>query len=66
VDDVLATDRYRDAVARDIDQAAAYGAGGVPFFVLEDAYAVSGAQPAEVFTQVLEQVWEATRSQPVT
>ena len=33
VDDVLATDRYRDAVDADIDQARAYGANGVPFFV---------------------------------
>jgi len=60
VDDVLATDRYRDAVDADIDQARAYGANGVPFFVLEDAYAVSGAQSTEVFARVLDQVWEAT------
>jgi predicted DsbA family dithiol-disulfide isomerase len=33
----------------------------VPFFVFEEKYAVSGAQPAEVFGQVLQQVWEATR-----
>ncbi len=65
VDDVLASDRYRDAVAADIAQARAYGAGGVPFFVLEDAYAVSGAQPVEVFADVLEQVWTATRPAPL-
>ena len=59
VDDVLTTARYRDAVAADIDQARAYGANGVPFFVFEDAYAVSGAQPTEVFAQVLDQVWNA-------
>ena len=61
VDEVLAGDRYRDAVSADIEQARAYGAGGVPFFVLEGAYAVSGAQPTEVFARVLEQAWEATR-----
>ena len=66
VDEVLAGDRYRDAVSADIDQARAYGAGGVPFFVFEGAYAVSGAQPTEVFGQVLEQVWEATRPALVT
>jgi predicted DsbA family dithiol-disulfide isomerase len=66
VDDVLAGDRYRDAVSADIDQARAYGAGGVPFFVFEEAYAVSGAQPTEVFAQVLDQVWEATRPALVT
>ena len=66
MDEVLAGDRYRDAVSADIDQARAYGAGGVPFFVFEGAYAVSGAQPTEVFGQVLEQVWEATRPALVT
>ena len=65
VDDVLAGDRYRDAVVADIEQARAYGAGGVPFFVFEGAYAVSGAQPTEVFADVLEQVWEATRPAPL-
>lgn len=30
---------------------------GVPFFVLDRAYGVSGAQPAEVFTQALTQAW---------
>jgi predicted DsbA family dithiol-disulfide isomerase len=59
VDDVLAGDRYREAVADDIDQARAYGATGVPFFVLDDAYAVSGAQSTEVFAQVLDQVASA-------
>jgi predicted DsbA family dithiol-disulfide isomerase len=66
VDDVLAGDRYREAVSADIEQARAYGAGGVPFFVFEESYAVSGAQPTEVFAQVLEQVWEATRPALVT
>ena len=61
VDEVLAGDGYRDAVVADIEQARAYGAGGVPFFVFEEAYAVSGAQPTETFAQVLDQVWQATR-----
>jgi predicted DsbA family dithiol-disulfide isomerase len=34
----------------------AYGIHGVPFFVFEHKYAVSGAQPPEVFLEVLEQV----------
>ncbi|MBO0846627.1 MAG: DsbA family oxidoreductase [Nocardioides sp.] len=66
VDAVLAGEDYREAVRADIAQAAAYGATGVPFFVLEGAYAVSGAQPTEVFRQVLDQVWGATRPTPVT
>jgi predicted DsbA family dithiol-disulfide isomerase len=54
---VLAGDEYADAVRADIAQAAAYGARGVPFFVLAEAIGVSGAQPVEVFTRALEQAW---------
>ncbi|MGC4934998.1 DsbA family oxidoreductase [Gordonia sp. DT30] len=45
-----------DAVAADLDQATAYGIGGVPFYVLGGRYGVSGAQPPEVFAQALAQV----------
>ena len=49
----------RDAeVTADIDAAAQLGIRGVPFFVLAEKYGVSGAQPAEVFDDVLRQVWE--------
>jgi predicted DsbA family dithiol-disulfide isomerase len=54
VSDVLDGERYVDAVAADVQQARAYGATGVPFFVIDRRYGVSGAQPVEVFTQVLE------------
>jgi predicted DsbA family dithiol-disulfide isomerase len=57
VEQVLASREYDDAVQADIDQAAAYGATGVPFFVVEQKYGVSGAQPTELFTQVLERAW---------
>jgi predicted DsbA family dithiol-disulfide isomerase len=60
VDAVLAGQEYADAVAADIAQARAYGATGVPFFVVEGTYGISGAQPTEVFSQVLEQVWTET------
>ncbi|MGG7508189.1 DsbA family oxidoreductase [Plantibacter sp. YIM 135249] len=41
------------------DQALAreYGIQGVPFFVIDGAYGVSGAQEAATFAQVLDQVW---------
>ena len=57
VDEVLASDEFADAVEADIAQARAYGAGGVPFHVVDGRYGVSGAQPAEVFAQVLERAW---------
>ena len=41
----------------DIDRAHAFGATGVPFFVVDEKYGVSGAQPTEVFDQVLRRAW---------
>ena len=55
--DVLATDRYADAVRADDAQARAYGISGVPFFVVDGRYGISGAQPAELVLQALEQAW---------
>ncbi|MER5788813.1 DsbA family oxidoreductase [Streptomyces sp. NPDC001980] len=51
--------RYADEVRADEREAAELGANGVPFFVLDRKYGVSGAQPAEVFTQALSQAWGA-------
>jgi len=65
VSEVLAGQEFADAVRRDEQQAAAYGARGVPFFVLADAVGVSGAQPVEVFTQALEQAWAAAHPLPM-
>ncbi|WP_405521445.1 DsbA family oxidoreductase [Streptomyces canus] len=48
---------YADDVRADEREAAELGANGVPFFVLDRTYGVSGAQPAEVFTQALTQAW---------
>jgi predicted DsbA family dithiol-disulfide isomerase len=50
---VLASDRYDDAVQADIDEAAALGATGVPFFVFDRKFAVSGAQPVRTFADAL-------------
>jgi predicted DsbA family dithiol-disulfide isomerase len=52
---MLASDAYSDAVAADQQEAAAVGVRGVPFFVIDGRYAISGAQPVEVFRQALEQ-----------
>jgi predicted DsbA family dithiol-disulfide isomerase len=53
----LESDRYMPAVRADQQQAAAYGINGVPFFVIDGKYGVSGAQPADAFTQIARQVW---------
>ncbi|WP_433561738.1 DsbA family oxidoreductase [Nocardia sp. CA-151230] len=58
VREVLADpEAYADAVRADEAEAAKLGARGVPFFVLDRKYGVSGAQPSEVFAQALERAW---------
>ncbi|MCA5891890.1 DsbA family oxidoreductase [Isoptericola sp. NEAU-Y5] len=52
----LETGAYAEAVADDIARARAFGINGVPFFVLDGRYGVSGAQDPAVFVQVLDQV----------
>lgn len=52
----LESGTYADDVQADIDQARAFGISGVPFFVFDNKYGVSGAQGAETFTQILDQV----------
>jgi predicted DsbA family dithiol-disulfide isomerase len=49
---------YANEVRRDEYEAQQIGVRGVPFFVFDDKYAVSGAQPSEVFAEVLTKVWD--------
>ncbi|WP_460708902.1 DsbA family oxidoreductase [Myceligenerans halotolerans] len=58
--EALESGRFADDVAADIAQARAYGINGVPFFVLDGRYGVSGAQDPAVFVQAID---EATRNQ---
>lgn len=50
---VLKEGAYADEVRADIAQARALGANGVPFFVLDGRYGVSGAQSTETFKAAL-------------
>jgi predicted DsbA family dithiol-disulfide isomerase len=56
--EVLEQNRFEKAVRADQHQAYRIGVQGVPFFVFNNKYAVSGAQPSEVFAQVLDKVWQ--------
>lgn len=58
VKQVLASDKYSEEGKRDIHEAGQVGVRGVPFFVLGDKYAVSGAQQAETFLSALKQTWD--------
>jgi len=53
VRDLLAGDAYADAVAADMREARTLGVNGVPFFVIDRRFGVSGAQASEVFAQTL-------------
>ncbi|MFG6401523.1 DsbA family protein [Microbacterium sp. P04] len=55
--EALTSERYLDDVRADQAQAAEYGISGVPFFVIDGKYGVSGAQPADAFAQIARQVW---------
>lgn len=57
VTDLLAGDSYSDHVDTDEAMARALGATGVPLFVIDRKYGISGAQPADTITQVLERAW---------
>jgi predicted DsbA family dithiol-disulfide isomerase len=59
---VLESDAYEAEVAADGEQARELGATGVPFFVIDRRFGVSGAQSSEVFTQVLRRALEPAAS----
>ena len=65
-DDVLRSlreDEFLANVRADQAQAAAYGISGVPFFVIDRKYGLSGAQPSEAFAQALAQVTDEHRAE---
>jgi predicted DsbA family dithiol-disulfide isomerase len=55
----LADGDHAEAVREDEELAARIGINGVPYFVLDRRYGVSGAQPSELLLQALEKAWEA-------
>lgn len=55
---MLLSDEYKTAVLQDQEAAAQIGVEGVPFYVFNNKYAVSGAQPTELFAEVLYKVWQ--------
>jgi predicted DsbA family dithiol-disulfide isomerase len=54
---LMSTDEYAADVQADIRRARMLGVTGVPFFLFDEKYAVSGAQPADLFMTALERTW---------
>lgn len=57
-EEVLLSGKYTEEVIADRKLASQLGATGVPFFVFDMKYGISGAQPLEAFTQTLQTAWE--------
>ncbi|MDX6278585.1 MAG: hypothetical protein QOJ72_2713 [Nocardioidaceae bacterium] len=53
--EALKTDRFLDDVMADKAQATSYGIDGVPFFVLDGKFGISGAQEPATFVDALQQ-----------
>jgi len=58
----LTSNEYDYEVNQDIQEAKNHGVSGVPFFILNGKYAVSGAQPVELFENALTQTYQETVS----
>jgi len=54
---LLASDAYAEQVRDDEREAAELGINGVPFFVIDSRYGVSGAQSPDVLLKALEEAW---------
>lgn len=54
---MLSSTEYSDAVQKDIYESRQIGVNGVPFFVIDRKYAVSGAQAPETFLKMLNTTW---------
>lgn len=59
---VLVSEEFNDDVQNDISEAGNHGISGVPFFILNGKYSVSGAQPVEFFVNALQQTYNETVS----
>ncbi|MFC3157619.1 Predicted dithiol-disulfide isomerase, DsbA family [Chryseobacterium arachidis] len=57
---VLMSEEFSSDVNQDILEAKNNGITGVPFFILNGKYAVSGAQPVELFASALQQTYDET------
>jgi protein disulfide-isomerase len=66
VGEMLNSDAYAEAVHADIAHAQELGIRGVPFFAVNDRYAISGAQPKEAFLQTLQHAWKEYAHASVT
>ncbi len=58
LEELFTSDKYADEVRQDFAEGRALGVRGVPFFVIDRRFGLSGAQPVDTFTAALEQAWQ--------
>lgn len=58
IEQLINSNEYTKEVLQDQQEAQSLGITGVPFFVFDHKYAVSGAQPTEAFLKTLQKAWE--------
>lgn len=61
--EMLDSNLYTAEVRTDEQEAGLLGVRGVPFFVIDRKYGISGAQPTELFLETLQKVW--TEDHPI-
>ena len=66
VREALESDRYVDAVTRDLDEARMLGVTGVPFFVIDNRYGISGAQATDIFSRALTMASQSNETSETT
>ena len=64
ISNVLESNQFADEVNNDIQHSQEIGVRGVPFFVLDNKYAITGAQSSETFLAALTQTWNETMNEP--
>ncbi|MED1438783.1 MAG: disulfide bond formation protein DsbA [Bacillaceae bacterium] len=62
VKQVLSSSQLEEEVRKDEQEASRLGVRGVPFFVINRKYAISGAQPTEVFLKSFQKIWDEENS----
>ena len=63
VSQMLETDLFAKEVREDEKEAARYGIYGVPYFLINGEYAISGAQPTELIRKALEELLEKEKTE---
>ena len=58
IEAVLNSDLYKEEVLNDQKEAEAIGINGVPFYIFDYKYAISGAQPVETFLRTIQKTWD--------